>query len=171
MTFKSNLHSLTLVLLASASTLALAQGVHLAGGAAVGATGAQTAISGNAQTGASMLKGTVQDVGDATHGAANAAVTGTSATADSAQAEAQGGVTAASKELKGVNANGMAAGKTTLAAGESAKADGNGAAHRSQKKARKSPARATPTSGEANAELSTSTNVSVSGGASAKTGQ
>jgi len=189
MTFKSNLHSLTLVLLASASTLALAQGVHLGGGAAVGATGtlqrpavpaavsatpatpavpasnAQTAISGDARTAAGMLTGTVHDAGGTAHGAANAAVTDADATAampaDGAQADAQGGVAAASKELKGVNANGMAAGKTTLTAGESAKADGNGAAHRSQKKARKSPARATPMSGEANAELGTSTNVSV----------
>lgn len=182
MKLKSNLHTLTLILLASASTLALAQGTRLGGSGATGgalqrpaitappaasaapasvtaqpvsatpatpavsANGAQTAITGNAQVGASMPNGNAQGTtSSATHGAADATVSGAGAT--------------------------MAAAKA-LEADDIAKVHGNSAAaHASHKKVQKVPHHASPLSGESDASQGTSANASVNGGASAKTDQ
>jgi hypothetical protein len=176
---KSKLHSLTLVLLASASTLALAQGTHIGGSGATGGAlqrpaitatpsasatpanvtaqpvpatpaaspnGAQTATSGNAQVTTSMPNGNAQGTtSNATHGAADAAASGAGAT--------------------------MAAAKA-LEADDIAKSHGNSAAaHASHKKVQKVQHHASPVSSKSDASQDTSTDASVSGGASAKTDQ
>ena len=171
MTFKSKLHSLTLVLLASASTLALAQGLHPGGGVAVGGSGTiasplqRPAMPALPAAPAVAASGAASALTGNTVGQPNGIMqAGTGILTDTVQ-DAGGATRGAANAASSAGA--MAAdgarpdARTGAAADASVKADAKLAPNRGHKKLRKSQGHSM--SGEANA--------SVNGGAAASTGQ